>query len=118
MPKEFFLGAFVAYFSFTTCEIGMKAPGIYSGNIADLAQIPADAAATMSMVHEYVHFLQLVSSLSGFALTGELIDFGIRGALILAGHGPGMVAGYQNIMPMLAAQPDHAGQGNAAISTA
>lgn len=101
----------MAIFDWTSCEIRMTAgDGQYHGTKADLANIPEDADATMSLAHEYVHFLQLISSLSGLHLLGELIDLGVKGALILSGHAEGeRITVRHKILPLLRGQPDHAG---------
>jgi len=104
----------MAGFNWTTCEIRMTASGgVYHGTTADLANIPSDADATMSFSHEYVHFLQLISSLSGLRLLGELIDLGVKGTLILSGHVEGeQIMVRHKMLPLLAAQADHAGVAN------
>ena len=101
----------MASFNWATCEILMTAGvGRYHGTKTDLANVPNDADATMSFAHEYVHFLQLIGSLSGLHLLGELIDFGVKGALILSGHAEGeRIAVRHQILPLLRGQPDQAG---------
>ena len=101
----------MASFNWATCEILMTAgAGRYHGTKADLANVPKDANATMSFAHEYVHFLQLIGSLSGLHLLGEIIDLGVKGALLLSGHTEGeRITVRHQILPLLSAQPDKAG---------
>ena len=69
--------------------------------------------ATLSFVHEYVHFLQSCSSLMGFNTLEQLINVGIGAAVRLSGlDGP-----QQNlsIFTLLEALPDHAGQSHGEI---
>jgi hypothetical protein len=80
---------------------------------AQLESIPSDAAATMSFSHEYVHYLQLLSSLAGARICGELFSLGAHGALVLGGHVPpagGTLANASvEILPLLREQPTGAG---------
>lgn len=57
----------------------------------------------ISFVHEYVHFLQLVTSVAGIRLLADLVDLGVRGGLLLSGTiGLGdVVRGYHKIRPLL-----------------
>jgi hypothetical protein len=87
------------------------------GSSADLDAMPGNAIMTMSFSHEYIHFLQLISSNAGFRILGELVDFGVHAALMLAKVIPpdGKVEGYHEILPKLAALPDGEGAKHAAI---
>jgi hypothetical protein len=102
----------MAHFNWGTCEIGLRCGfGQYHGTIAEVTRIPADPDATMSFAHEYFHFLQLISSLSGLHILGELIDFGAIGALLLAGHKEGdRITARHRIIPILAGMPAGAGR--------
>jgi hypothetical protein len=100
----------MAAFDPITCQILLNHGNSYS--MAEVAQIPTVAGATMSFSHEYIHFIQSVSSISGFRFLGELIDFGIHGTLVLSGVTSGkggQVTGYRKFLPLLQALPDGAG---------
>lgn len=88
-------------------------PGDYAGSQADIARIPTDPDATVSFVHEYVHFLQAISSVMAFRLFAELVDLGIKGALVLDGkvdpHGGTVLDRSYAIRPILQVMADHAG---------
>jgi hypothetical protein len=101
----------MAAFDPISCQIVLTTGRSYSR--ADVAQIPTAIDVTMSLSHEYVHFLQAVSGLSGFRFLAELIDFGIHGALVvdgLANGHSGVISGYKSIFPMLNKQANRAGQ--------
>ena len=98
----------MASFDFMSCRIDVAD----RGTSLDLAAMPGNADMTMSFAHEYVHYLQLISSNAGFRILAELLAFGVQSALQLAGLvGPdgGLVTGYHQILPKLAALPDHEG---------
>lgn len=104
----------MAFFSITSLTISMTAPpGQYAGTRADIARIPADADATISFAHEYVHFLQSLSSVMAFRMFAELVDLGIKGALVLEGVVPAsggtVLDRTYRIGPILERQADHAG---------
>ena len=104
----------MASFDFFSCRIDVAD----RGSAADLAAMPGNGAMTMSFSHEYIHYLQLISSNVGFRILGELVDFGVHSAFVLAGNVPaggGELAGYHEILPKLAALPEHAGTMHAAI---
>lgn len=70
---------------------------------AQIEQIAAHPEAQISFVHEYVHFLQLVTSVGGIRLLADLIDLGVRGGLLLSGaiSVGEIVQGYHRIHPLL-----------------
>ena len=94
-----------------TCTILLNTGQTYTR--ADAANVPTSPGVTMSVSHEYVHFLQAISSLSGFRFLADLIDFGIQGALLLEGVTTGhndRVTGYHSIIPMLHKQKSGTGR--------
>jgi hypothetical protein len=104
----------MAGFDFFSCRINVAD----RGSSVDLAAMPGNAIMTMSFSHEYIHYLQLISSNSGFRILAELVDFGVHSALQLAGDIPvsgGEIRGYHEILPKLAALPDHEGQNHSDI---
>lgn len=110
----------MASFSMMTLEILMTSPpGAYGGTRAEIAQIPTRPDATVSFAHEYVHFLQMLSSVMGFRLFAELLDLGIKGALVLEGVVDPDVGGEvapRRILPLLENRADGAGRGTPGIS--
>lgn len=75
-----------------------------------IARLPDHPMATLSFVHEYVHFIQSCSSLLGFNLLEQLINVGIAGTVTLSGlEGPQKGL---DIVGLLEALPDHAGRGH------
>jgi hypothetical protein len=57
----------------------------------------------ISFAHEYTHFLQVVTSVAGVRLLADLVDLGVRGALLLSGKielGE-VVSGYRELLPLL-----------------
>lgn len=71
--------------------------------------------ATLSFVHEYVHFIQSCSSLMGFNLLEQLVNVGIAGAVVLSGlEGPQRDL---DIIGLLEHLPDRAGRNHSEIST-
>lgn len=102
----------MASFSWSQCKIFMtNQAGSFSGTISDIQGIPTNQDATMSLVHEYSHFLQMISSLSGFRLFCELITFGVHGAVRFLGYGPSdIVSGYHEILPVLRNQNNNSGR--------
>lgn len=101
-------------FHWDTCTIDM-AGGEIRACAAEVGAIPAIDAVTMSFAHEYVHFLQLVSSVAGIRMFAEMIDYAVGGALCLGGiisAAGGEVDERQDILSLLRAQPDHAGANN------
>lgn len=107
----------MATFSPLTCEISLASGGQYQGSRADLANIPSDPAATMSFAHEYIHYLQLISSYYGFALICQTINNGIYAALILSQTASKQqtVSGYYDIFGMLESLPNGAGVADADV---
>jgi hypothetical protein len=104
----------MASFDFFSCSIDVAD----RGSSADLAAMPGNPVMTMSFSHEYIHYLQLISSNPGFRMLAELVDFGVHSAFQLAGDisaSGGEIKGYHEILPKLAALPDHAGQKHADI---
>ncbi len=99
----------MASFSWSSCKILMTSQvGLYAGTVNDIKDIPRNENATMSFVHEYSHFLQLISSLCGFRLFCELVSFGVHGALRILGYDLADTAsGYHEIFPVLRRQPDN-----------
>ncbi len=70
---------------------------------AALVDISKSPELLVSVVHEYVHFMQLVSSVGGVRLLADFVDLGVRGGLLLSGSiklGE-VVSGYKKIMPLL-----------------
>src|SRR4051794_35859204 len=101
----------MASFKWATCVIDMSGGvGSYDGTKADLARIPYYPDATMSFSHEYVHFLQLISSVPGIRILGELLDLGIGGAFTLSGHEEGAIPPRTAIIPLLKSLSTHQGQ--------
>src|SRR5580700_6892980 len=86
--------------------------------LADLGGIPHDPDLTLSVVHEYVHYLQLVSSVPGIHLLGDLVSFAVKGALTLSGvpTKSGRAVRYFKILEMLRALPAGAGQAHPGIA--
>ncbi len=104
----------MAYFDFFSCRIDVSD----RGSSSDLAGMPANAVMTMSFSHEYIHYLQLISSNPGFRILAELVDFGVHSAFQLAGDisaAGGEINGYHKILPKLATLPDHEGTNHADI---
>ncbi len=86
--------------SWITGEIELKT---IARSSAEIEQIVAHSDAQISLVHEYIHFLQLVTSVGGIRLLADLVDLGVRGGLLLSGAisiGE-VVQGYQHIHPLL-----------------
>ncbi len=71
----------MASFDFFSCRIDVAD----RGSSADLAAMPGNALMTMSFSHEYIHYLQLISSNPGFRILAELVDFSVHSAFQLAG---------------------------------
>lgn len=65
---------------------------------------------SISLVHEYVHFLQSISSLMGFNLLEEIINFGTNSACRIA-KVTRLDPGY-SLFELLKGLPDRAGQGD------
>ena len=75
----------MAEFNFVQCVIDMSgADGGYAATRRNLEFVPDDPAPTMSLAHEYVHFLQLLSSLAGFNILERMVNLGVGVARILA----------------------------------
>jgi hypothetical protein len=72
----------------------------------------------LSFVHEYVHFLQLVTSVPAVRLLADLVDFGVKSALILSGNAAlgDCISGYRQILPLLRGLRDSAWQDNSDIA--
>src|SRR4051812_43820992 len=91
----------------------------FSIDLADRAdqerfkQLPHHPLATLSFVHEYVHYLQSVSSLLVFNLLEQLLTVGIAAAVELNGL-TGPQSGI-SVIDLLTALPDHAGRGHRKI---
>jgi len=90
-------------FDFWTFTIDME-----GHDSSRIARLPDHPMATLSFVHEYVHFIQSCSSLLGFNLLEQLINVGIAGTVTLSGLG-GPQKGL-DIVGLLEALPDHAGR--------
>ncbi len=106
----------MAGFSWATCEILMtNSNGGYGGTSHDLAKIPQDPDATMSFVHEYVHFLQLISSVAGLRLMGDLVRTGLVAAFKLNGMCD-EVTGYHELLPLLGGLPDGAARNDSDVT--
>lgn len=69
----------------------------------DLVGIIEQPELQVSVVHEFVHFMQLVTSVAGVRLLADLVDLGVRGALLLSGAIKlgDIVSGYRKILPLL-----------------
>ena len=104
----------MAQFEWFTRRIDLR-PG---WALADLGGVPQDPSLTLSIVHEYIHFLQLVSSVPGIHLLGDLVSFAVKGALTLTGTPAkgGRIVGSFKILEMLKGLPNNAGQGHPAIA--
>jgi hypothetical protein len=61
----------------------------------------------ISVAHEYTHFLQVVTSVAGVRLLADLVDLGVRGALLLSGEIKlgDAVSGYRELLPLLRGLP-------------
>ena len=67
--------------SWITGEIELESVASSATDVTGLLSKPE---VQISFVHEYVHFLQLVTSVGGIRLLADLIDLGVRGALLLS----------------------------------
>lgn len=103
----------MAQFEWFTRRIDLRPTWV----LDDLGRIPLDADVTLSVVHEYVHYLQLVSSVPGAHLLCDLVSFAVKGALRLTRtpQTNGRVVGYFKILEILRQQPTGAGQANPQI---
>src|SRR5262249_34974989 len=102
----------MAFFSPITCEIHMHGgTGAGSGSMEQVSTLPSDRELSVSYVHEYVHFLQAVSSVAGLRILTSVLDQGVAGALILSGRlADGKdVHECHEILPLLASVADGAG---------
>ena len=75
----------MAGFNWVSLTIDMSC-GMTRFSRPELENMPHAGAATMSFVHEYVHYAQSIGSVAGCRLLAEWIDIGVAAALILEGH--------------------------------
>ena len=89
----------MSHLSWITSEIVLD-DAISSAAVEHVVENPT---VQVSLVHEYVHFLQLMTSVGGIRLLADLVDLGIRGALLLSGtiRLGDVVQGYRRILPLL-----------------
>lgn len=103
----------MAYFNWNTFEIVLTGGTAYQISRNDLTEVPQDGNSTVILVHEYVHFIQSISSICGIRVLAELINLGVTGALLLSGVGQGsLISKRYPILKMLRNLPDHAGVNN------
>jgi hypothetical protein len=86
--------------SWVTGEIELRSVAPTS---AEIEQVINHPRVQISFVHEYVHVLQLVTSVGGIRLLEDLIDLGVRGGLLMSGAIAlgDVVQGYRRIHPLL-----------------
>lgn len=107
----------MAHFEWITRRIDLRNPPSPTWRVAELTGPSCDAQLAITLSHEYVHYLQIVSSLPGLRLLGDMVSFAVKGAITLAGAPSrnGKIIGYHKILALLEAQPDRAGVQNADI---
>jgi len=77
----------MATFQFRTSVLDMTTGSVCAG-IDELSALPDNPSVAMAFAHEYTHYVQLISSVFGMRVLGELLDFGVGVALALAGEVP------------------------------
>jgi hypothetical protein len=101
--------------SWITGEIELATVAATPDEIENVTEHPD---AQVSLVHEYVHFMQVLTSVSGIRLLADLIDLGVRGGLLLSGtiQLGDVVQGYKTILPLLRDLPDRAWRGHEGVA--
>lgn len=104
----------MAAYNWGTYEIDLSSDqGVRSFTLAELSLVPNNTSVSISLVHEYMHYVQATSSLTAMNVLGELISFGVHGALHLSGalnSGGNTVSGYHDIVGILRKQKPSAGR--------
>lgn len=77
----------MAAFDWMTMTIDMGVGGT-SFSSKDLSEMPASGPPTMSFVHEYIHYVQSLSSVAAGRWLSELLQIAVLTALLLDGHVP------------------------------